>query len=389
MWKAFFEWFAGGVEHPYHTLLHCMHHDIPWIAITVSLDLSVAIGYVIIAWHWRQNQKLTANTPARSALADIRNIFIFCGCCGYLFIPIKMFWPAWRLYDIVMAVLAYYTWRYVAKVRDLRVVYNELGQSQRLKDELVKSKNESLQKTAFFNAVSHDLRTPLNGIALNAQVARVAIETGDSVMQHEAINSIEASARVAAELLDGLLQCAKLDWVAEPNKESTFCLRELLIEAVHGSQREAEEKRLAVSVECADDFQICTDRIKLERVVANLVSNAVKYTRQGSVKISCVSAGQNLEVHVIDTGSGLSPEQQAYVFDEFYQVKNHERDRTKGYGLGLAIARRLVRQLGGEIELDSTLGAGSRFSIILPGVVEPRAPMASAVGVKEDLSVGV
>src|SRR6476619_2015616 len=118
------DWFTGGSYH-YHTLFYCMQHDTFWVAITVTLDIAVATGYVIIAMHWWKNQKRVPPTPARNALGNIRNIFIFCGICGYAFIPIKMFWPAWRLYDIFMMVLVYFTWRYAVQAKDLKVVYNE------------------------------------------------------------------------------------------------------------------------------------------------------------------------------------------------------------------------------------------------------------------------
>jgi hypothetical protein len=147
MLESFFQWFTGGPEHPYHKLYHCMAHDTFWVAITVALDLTIAVGYAIIAYHWWKNQRIAANTPGRTALCNIRNIFIFCGFCGYIFIPIKMFWPAWRLYDIALAFLAYYTWRYVWNARELKVIYNELGQSRKLKDELEKSQTESKQKS--------------------------------------------------------------------------------------------------------------------------------------------------------------------------------------------------------------------------------------------------
>src|SRR4051812_31261016 len=96
----------------YNTLFHCMAKDTVWVAITVALDLAVASGYVIIALHWWRNQPLPPASPAKRALTGMRNIFIFCGICGYMFIPIKMLWPAWRLYDITMAFLVYFTWKY-------------------------------------------------------------------------------------------------------------------------------------------------------------------------------------------------------------------------------------------------------------------------------------
>src|SRR5262245_54954257 len=93
-------WFAG--KRAYMNLVHCMGHDTPWIAITVLLDLTVAAGYVAIAMHWWKNERTLPLVPAKRALGNMRNIFLFCGLCGYVFIPVKMIWPAWRLYDVFM-----------------------------------------------------------------------------------------------------------------------------------------------------------------------------------------------------------------------------------------------------------------------------------------------
>src|SRR5688572_23347281 len=108
----FLYWFSGGDEQ-YHTLYHCMRGDIVWIVITIVLDILVASGYIIIAHHWNVNEKLLdKNSRARHALSHLKNIFIFCGICGYIFIPIKMFWPAWRLYDFFLVILVFFTWKY-------------------------------------------------------------------------------------------------------------------------------------------------------------------------------------------------------------------------------------------------------------------------------------
>ncbi len=368
----FFQWFAGGT-HPYHTLYHCMGNDTLWVTLTVVFDLTVAAGYTVIAYHWWQNQRNSPNTPAKAALRNMRNIFIFCAFCGYVFIPVKMFWPAWRLYDMFMAFLVYYTWRYALGAMNLKVIYNELGQSQKLKEDLEKSQEESRQKSFFLNAISHDLRTPLNGLLLQAQVARLSVDSQDEPGLRQAVKEMEAGARATADLLDALLQCARLDWIGDPVQKTTFDLDEVLAMVIAGSQAQASQKGLNLRLECPLHLRILTDKVKLERIVANLVANAVKFTDTGSVRVAVQTAASGLEIHVVDTGQGMSPQQQEHAFDEFYQVQNRERDRSKGFGLGLAIARRMARQLGGDIELESALGSGSRFSVLLPGAVTATA----------------
>lgn len=378
-------WFTGGSDHPYHALFHCMSHDTVWVTITVALDLIVGLGYGIISLHWWRNGRNLPAVPARKAMANMRNIFIFCCICGYMFIPIKMFWPAWRLYDMFLLVLVYFTWRYAWGAKDLKVVYSELGKAARLKAELADARQESKRKTAFLNALSHDLRTPLNGIALQSQVAQIAADGGDAAAAKEALEQINTSAKAAATLLENLLECARLDWQEEPAKFETFALIDALRQGMSEARTIATRKGLYLQMTGCHHLQIRSDRRKFERIVENLISNAVKFTDTGGVRIAVEKYDTSLELHVIDTGVGLSVEQQGRVFDEFYQAGNYERDREKGFGLGLAIARRLARRLGGDITVDSAAGYGSRFTLCLPGTVagasEPTEPAAAVATV--------
>jgi signal transduction histidine kinase len=367
MTGTFLDWFAG--DGSYSTLYHCMGGDTFWIVATVALDLAVAAGYLLIARHWWVNERTLPHIPARRALGNMRNIFLFCGICGYIFIPIKMFWPAWRLYDLFMLFLVYFTWRYAWGAKDLKVIYAELGRSNRLERELEKSKEESRRKSFFLNAISHDLRTPLNGLMLQASVADLSLQSGDKEGLRQSLEDMKGSARATAEMLDSLLEFARLDWSADSNTLSTFGLCEAVNEVVQQLHTSAEQKRLELRVNCPAGLKVTTDRVKLERVLANLVSNAIKFTERGSVRIEVEAAASGVEIHVLDTGVGISAESRERLFEEFFQVHNNERDRRKGFGLGLAIARRLARQLGGDLIVDSALGKGSRFTLALPNAV--------------------
>ncbi len=158
-------WFSGGARQ-YHTLTHCMNHDTAWIWITVVLDLAVAAGYVLIALQWRRSERsFVRDMPARHALGRLKNIFIFCGICGYLFIPLKMFWPAWRLYDLSLIGLVYFTWRYAWGTGDLNAIYSALGSTDRLSEDLETSRadgdrlREHLEARAReLEALNHSLR---------------------------------------------------------------------------------------------------------------------------------------------------------------------------------------------------------------------------------------
>jgi signal transduction histidine kinase len=361
-------WFTGG-DNQYMRLYSCMRQDTFWVALTITLDFSIAIGYAIIAWHWWRNQRNLPDIPAKRVLATIRNIFIFCGLCGYLFIPIKMVWPAWRLYDVALLFLSYSTWRYVLFATTLKVVYTELGRTSALAAELERSQAESHRKSQFLNALSHDLRTPLNGLSLQASLAEMAVKQGDEAALLQSLSEIRASTRATATLLNSLLESARAGGTDASVVPTHFCLDELMNEVGRRLEPSASAKALSLRIGSAGGAKVFMDRTRLDRILTNLLSNAIKFTEAGSIRVEVDLSGSAMELHVIDTGIGIPTERQQYLFDEFYQIHNHERDPSKGFGLGLSIARRLARQAGGDITVDSAVGRGSRFSVLLPGVV--------------------
>jgi signal transduction histidine kinase len=361
-------WFSGG-EVQYHTLRMCMQGDTLWIGLTVFLDVAVAVGYLVIAWHWLRNERLLPPSPARKAMSAIRNVFIFCGICGYLFIPVKMWWPAWRLYDVFLAALVFYTWRYAFSAMDLRVVYNELGRTRHLAQQLEASQADVRRRSDFLNAISHDLRTPLNGLTLRTSLAELQLERRDIGALEASLADIRASAHNVAEMLDQLLDYARVERGDVPSQVGPFSLAELCREVVRDSSLTGEEKGLALECNVPPELTISTDKGKVRRVLSNLVGNAVKFTQRGSVRIEATPGGEGIEVHVIDTGLGIAPEQLDAIFGEFVQLGNDQRDKRYGFGLGLPIALRLARSLGGDVQVHSTLGAGSRFTLVLPNSV--------------------
>jgi len=357
-------WFAGNGR--YMSLYHCMGEDTFWVALTILLDVAIAGGYVLIALHWSRNARLLPASPAKRALSNLRNIFIFCGLCGYVFIPVKMYWPAWRLYDMFLMVLTWYTWRYAMSSRELRVVYSELGRVSQLSEDLEKSKEESQRKSRFLNAISHDLRTPLNGLVLQTHIAEAALASNDRTLAGSALTDIKASVKQTANLLDGLLEVARLDSAVVAAGNCPTNLTAILDEVVGFFTPHAREAGIGLSHRGPSELIVDTDPQAVRRILNNLVSNAIKFTKQGEVRIESDAGRAGVEIHVIDTGIGIVETHHDRLFQDFFQIENRERDSSKGFGLGLAIARRLARQLGGDISLQSTVGRGSRFTFTLP-----------------------
>jgi signal transduction histidine kinase len=373
-------WFAGGSS-GYMTLVHCMNHDTFWIALTVVLDLAVALGYVVIALHWWRNERPLKPSPAKSALGTMKRIFLFCGLCGYLFIPIKMVWPAWRLYDGFLAVLAYFTWRYALGTRHLQVVYSELGRTERLARDLEQTREESRRKSFFLNAISHDLKTPLNGLMLQAELAELHLGANDPEMLGEAIEQIKSCARTTADLLNSFMEIGRLDWSDSVTTLSPLDLGELLLAVAARHRPRADQKGL--NLRCAPPpsrLIVATDRVRIERIVSNLIDNAIKFTSRGHVELVAETRGTDVAIHVSDTGEGIAAHDQTAIFNDFFQVQNHERDNRKGFGLGLAIAQRLAHQLNGDLTVESAPGRGSRFTLLLSAAVVVESRNGTPVG---------
>jgi signal transduction histidine kinase len=369
--QTLIDWFAGGDDR-YCTLLTCMHRDPVWIPITIALDLAITVGYGIIAVHWWRNERQLPASPARSALANMRNIFVFCSVCGYLFVPVKLVWPAWRLYDIFMVVLVFYTWRYAFSAQGLKVVYSSLGRSTKLAADLAESREESNRKSFFLNAISHDLRTPLNGLLLHASLAELHIAKSDPAAAQNSIDEIKAATRLTADLLDGLLEYARVEGGQDRPAVTTFELDMLLADVLNTHAAAAAAKSLGYRAPAPSGLTMQSDRLKLERILNNLVGNAIKFTSAGEIGVHLRRSGDVVEISVTDTGIGIPVEHHARLFEEFYQVGNRERDRTKGFGLGLAICRKLAEQLGGGVSIQSQPGRGSTFTVTVAITLERR-----------------
>lgn len=227
---------------------------------------------------------------------------------------------------------------------------------------------QAKQKSFFLNALSHDLRAPLNNVVLNAHLLKMAARDES---ERESAKAIIENAVAAGDLVSRLLEMAKAG--AQDHTAAERVSLAALVERVERRFRPvAEQKGLYLRVEgngAARNLELFTDGRKLERVVSNLVDNAIKFTRHGGVTIEPSAApdggsGGGAVVRVRDTGIGVPAADAPYLFDEFYQVNNHERDRSKGFGMGLAICRCLARQLGGDVRLAGTGPAGSCFEVV-------------------------
>ena len=229
----------------------------------------------------------------------------------------------------------------------------------------------SVRKTRFLAAISHDIRTPANAINLATELIRRAADDPTLAARiPEIAGRLESNVKSMLSLVEDLLDLSRFDSGKSEIVESEFSLNELLEEEGQQFRPAALARGLELIVEPAGSpVWLHTDRVKLARVIGNLIENAIKFTLTGSVKVRAdlnTESDRFVRIEVADTGIGIASEHQSRVFDEFLQLRNVARDPSRGSGLGLAICKRLVGLLGGVIEVTSELGAGTTFTIKLP-----------------------
>jgi signal transduction histidine kinase/CheY-like chemotaxis protein len=233
-----------------------------------------------------------------------------------------------------------------------------------LREKKEEAETATLAKSRFLAAASHDLRQPTH--ALGMFVARLAQLPHDDETR-ALIANLEASVRAMQDLLDALLDISKLDAQTVQVNPRAFPLEEILGQLRSTVLPLAVDKGLRLRVRSSPVW-VMSDPNLLHRILLNLVSNALRYTRQGGVLVGCRirDAGKYVRIEVWDSGIGIPPEHRQDIFKEFFQIGNTERDRGKGLGLGLYIVDRTAQLLGYRLELKSLPGQGTRFSIDVP-----------------------
>jgi len=225
-----------------------------------------------------------------------------------------------------------------------------------------------LAKDQFLAAASHDLRQPLHALGLFTSALK------DMNLDQEAkevTENIEQSTDALNKLLNGLLDISRLDASSVEYRPQHILFKPLLEKVVSEYITVAEDKGSKIKLNVDDDLLIFSDDFLLERVVRNLIDNAVKFTSDGSINITSSlikqkKAPDNIKLVVSDTGIGVPEDQQKNIFAEFTQLHNPERDRQKGLGLGLAIVWRLCELMGLPLDMKSEVGVGTEFTVSIP-----------------------
>jgi len=240
------------------------------------------------------------------------------------------------------------------------------------------SSNEALSR------VSHELRTPLNAILGFGQL--LALDQLNESQRHS-VEQILAGGRHLLELIEDLMDLSRLEAGNFPLSMTPVEITDEIVQAVALCGPLAAEKSLAVHIEAGEDpVWALVDRRRLKQILLNLISNAIKYNRPGGSVTLRVSAAADAEdvvrVEVSDTGAGMTPARLARLFVPFERL-DAPRQGIEGNGLGLAVSRALAEAMGGTIEVASTPGAGSAFTLRVPAA----APAGYAHQTRDDLLV--
>lgn len=225
-----------------------------------------------------------------------------------------------------------------------------------------KAIDANMAKSRFLANASHDLRQPAQALALYTAVLR---ETSTTDEQREIADNIARASRALGGLLDNLLDLSRLDAGVVRVRYEHIDLQELVERLAREIGLVARERNIMIESSCPK-VVFHTDPVLLERLLRNLLDNAVKFTEQGSVRIDVVPEAHTIQIDVSDTGPGIELEHQTQVFEEFFQSHNPEHSRERGLGLGLSIVSRLARVLEATVTLRSQPGEGTIFSVRLP-----------------------
>ncbi|NNE47627.1 MAG: response regulator [Rhodothermales bacterium] len=249
--------------------------------------------------------------------------------------------------------------------------------------ELRKSRDEAEQlsnmKSAVLTNLSHEIRTPLAAIVGFASILQEELTD----RHQKFLDFIERSGKRLMDALNSILNLSMLEEGNYRLRSEVVDVVQQIEEEISGLKRTASDKHLELRVRYATDVIMATiDRTALDRVVHNLLENAIRFTDTGSVEMDVVPTGTSLELRITDTGHGVRPEFQPLMFDAFAQEADSAHS-YEGVGLGLTITKRLVDLMGGTIEVASAIGKGSTFTVMIPDAIQSPTAADTVIGNSE------
>lgn len=235
----------------------------------------------------------------------------------------------------------------------------------------------SEHKSQFFANMSHELRTPLNAVLGYSELLADGLYGAMPEKATDVLERIKANGKHLLGLINDVLDLSKIEAGQLTLTLQDYSVEDIVRSVVESTGSLASAKGISVNTSMAEHLPLGHgDERRLTQVLVNLISNAIKFTDTGSIDVHVNAVNGEFNIAISDTGPGIAPEDKGKIFEEFHQVDNSSTRKKGGTGLGLSISRRLVDMHGGHIDLDSTLGVGSTFSVIIPVRVDKQKESA-------------
>ena len=255
---------------------------------------------------------------------------------------------------------------------DLDRLAMDLAKAKRVEEERARDIESSARlKSEFLANFSHEIRTPLNGIIGYCDL--LSREEGSRLTPHgrRDLNVVKSNARTLLSLINDILDLSKIEAGRVDVMREHVDFASIVEECVETARERLKGKEVEVVVSIADPSKhLITDGLKIRQIMLNLLTNAAKFTESGEIVVDAFDEGSTRVVTVEDTGVGIPADQLPFIFEKFRQVDGSATRKAGGTGLGLAIVRELARLLDGAVEVVSTLGKGTRFTLRLNGVIQ-------------------
>jgi two-component system, sensor histidine kinase len=332
------------------------------------ITLFISAAYILLQYYANLKTFLTLMTPYAAALAYI----------GWQMTPTRQLTPESLLIKLaaVVALVNFFHLSRVTLDRSRTALRQARGQA-RAGEQAAESANEA--KSAFLATMSHEIRTPLNGVLGMAQAMAAEVL---SPVQRERLDIIDQSGKALLAILNDILDLSKIEAGKLELEEIEFDLGDVARGAHSAFTALANKKGLSFALDIDQARGVYRgDPTRLRQILYNLISNALKFTEAGEIRVTAAQLDGGLRFAVTDTGMGIPDEALAKLFGKFDQVDASTTRRFGGTGLGLAICQQLSRLMGGTIEVESEFGRGSTFIVMLPmprvGEAAPAIPLPS------------
>lgn len=341
----------------------------PWMFLPENDPLVSALMMLVI---------LGMSTGSIASLAPHRRALLSFPIPAILGLSSRMLWQGDTLHLFMGAAALIYLYVNLAfglqqhrlLTEALRSRYEKEALARRLREQIDIVERASAERTRFFAAASHDLRQPLHSLGLFGSALATRLRGApEEALARNLMSCVSALESSFNEMLD----VSRLDAGVVQARMRPVALADVFRALDRSFAAEAEGRGLALRLH-AHGRWVCTDPQLLERLLGNLVHNALKFTARGGVVVGARRRSRQVSIEVWDSGRGIEAAELPRVFEEFYQVGNRERDRAQGLGMGLAIVRRLAALLQLQVEVESRPGRGAVFRVLAPAAL----PVAEA-----------